>query len=104
MSYPTRTVVLRGTATSGRTSDPLCVADYAVQALSWETSADTTGSLTVQGTLANGFTAAIAAAEWSTLSTVAAQGQFTLDAGSQWIRVVLPANEPDSTVRFSGQY
>lgn len=101
----TRThTMISPTVGSGLTSSALCVADYGTQTLSWQTSADTTGSLTVQGTLVDGFTAAIANADWSTLSTVAAQGQFTLDAGSRWIRVLRPANESSSTVIFAGKY
>lgn len=85
------------------TSGPYLVADLRdYQALSWETVAAVASNLTVQGTLMSGATQTLREADWSTLSVAAAQGLFTIDPGSRYIRVIRPAVNSLSTVIFHG--
>ena len=107
--YPhiTRThTLLDGTSanSSTYTSNALLVADYRTQALSWATVTGSASTLTVQGTLIDGSQAAIAEGDWSNLSFVRATGQFAVDAGSRYLRVVRGANDSQSSVIFNGIY
>lgn len=102
-SFPIVLLSGAGEAVSTYTSPAILVADYSIQALSWST---TTGdsNLTVQGTLVNGATAAIGEGDWSTLTVVAAKGQFDVPTYGRYLRVVRPAVDSRSSVIFSGIY
>lgn len=85
----TRNKVLLGAAHSGSTATYL-VADFDALTLSWRTGSNASASrLTVYGSNADGFKSALpAAAQWSVITAVAAQGIFAVDNGFKWMMVV----------------
>ena len=58
-------------------------------------------TVTLQGSNADGFTAALAEPDWSTVSTVAAAGLQNVETGFRWLRAV--RSESTTTVRSFGQ-
>ena len=91
--YTSQTIVLKGGSadSSTITSSAAMVADADQISLSVVSVAAVASNWTVQGTNANGFTAAIAEGEWSTVSVIAAQGIFSVTPGMRWIRLQRPA-------------
>ena len=73
------------------TSNAACVADANQISLSITSVAAVASTWTVQGTNAQGFTAAIAEGEWSTVSVINAQGIFSVTPGMRFIRTLRPA-------------
>jgi len=89
----TRRVVLKGSSadSSTVTSNAMLVADANQISASIVSVAAVASNWTVQGSNADGFTAAIAEGEWSTVSVIAAQGIFSVTPGMRWIRTLRPA-------------
>lgn len=82
------------------TSTPYFIGDFTQLTLSILTTG--AGSpITVQMSNANGFTAALAAGDWSTITTIATQGHFGVETGSRWMRVAR-TSESSATVILSG--
>ena len=108
--YSRQYVLLDGTSanSSVRTSFPILVADAQQISISYTTSNGSTANLLVQGSNDNGLSAggsslstAVTAPFWSTISTVAAAGIFTVSAGARWIRVIRAATDSQSSVEAS---
>jgi len=79
------------------TSGAQFVGDYA--SLSVEFGSAST--VTIFGSNANGFDTALVAADWSTVSTVAAAGLQKVETGFRWMRAF--RSQSTNTVRFHGQ-
>jgi hypothetical protein len=106
--YTRHISLLTGNAASSSnvTSGAALTADWNIVTLSWQTATASASTLTAQGTLSEGLradSAAIAEAEWSTLTTLTAQGIFTVDPGARWIRVLRGSPESASTVFLGGR-
>lgn len=82
---------------SGLTSVPYFVGDADTISLSLIT-ATTESTYTIQGTASDGFTAAIPANEWSTLTLLTAQGVFGIQPGVRWIRSIESASNSSATL------
>ena len=87
-TYTTRRVDLfdgSSTQSSTYTSDWHLVADWNVMAVSWYTDETAASLLTLQGSLDDGLSSAIA--NTSTVTTVTVAGAiYTIDPGVRWIR------------------
>lgn len=110
--YSRQYVLLDGSSanSSVRTSYPVLVADAQQISLSYTTVAAATANLLVQGSNDDGLTVtgtssslstAVTAPFWSTISTVAAPGIFTVAAGARWIRCVRAATDSQASVELS---
>lgn len=86
-----------GTNVSGNTSQAFLVADFAQMSISWESNATANASLlTVWGTNVDGLTASITT--WSVVTTLTAQGIYTVEPGMRWLRVTRPSNDTPGVV------
>ena len=81
---------------SGLTSAAYLVQDWSQMA--FQTS-DT--SIEVHGTLVHGAGAALATADWSTLTTAVAAGLYTLEPGPRYVRFV--RNASTTTILLAGR-
>ena len=84
---------------SGITSRVVNVADAAELSVSWITVG--TSSITIQGANAEGWTEAIPANAWSTVSVLGAQGIYAIQPGMQWLRILQAASTSSNTVTLS---
>lgn len=84
------------------TSGPVLTPDFTRMTLSVYTGSAGASAVTVQASNENGITAAINAASWSNVTTLTAQGEYTIDPGPRWVRAL--ANKSDTTVVFHGKY
>ena len=92
---------LDSTNSSTYTSPAYSVIEYASQSVSIQTLNAVTSLFTIQATNADGFGSAIAEGNWSNITTITAQGFYTLDPGARWLRVQRHSQESFSTVAFS---
>ena len=81
---------------STRTSNPILVADATSISASWTTQSTATSNLTIQGSDEDGLQSPIGL--WSTVSTVAAAGIFTITPGARWLRFIRPAVDSQGSV------
>ena len=104
--YPPRTQTLFDSSSANSstyTSEALLVRDYSqAQALSVLTTNTAASRFSVEGSLDDGLNAAIDANSWSNVTTLLADGVYTLDPGLRWIRVLRSALDSQATVRFNG--
>lgn len=84
-------------SSSATTSAPYFVGDFA--SLSMEIGSAST--VTVYGSNANGFTSALALADFSVVSTIAAAGLQKIETGMRWLMVYRSLST--TTVRTHGQ-
>lgn len=84
-------------SSSVTTSAAYFVGDF--QSYSFEFGSAST--VTLQGSNADGFTSALADADWSTVSVVAAAGLQKVETGFRWIRAF--RSQSTNTVRSFGQ-
>lgn len=101
--YSRQLTVLDGTSanSSVRTSNPILIADAQQISVSFMTVVTSVGTLTVQGSNSDGFFSALTSAtapDWSTISSVGAQGIFTVTPGARWIRFVRSAIDSQASV------
>ena len=82
---------------SATTSLPYFVGDFA----SLSVQMGSASTVTVWGSNANGFTAAIPEVDWSVVSTVAAAGVQKIETGFRWLRVY--RSQSSNTIRSQGQ-
>ena len=106
MSYGPRSfrlVALDGASinSSTRTSNPILVADYRQLTASLQTAGP--GSHTIQATNYSGTTVPLAEGNWSTISSVASAGAFTIDSGMRYIRFIRPATDSQGTWIIAGR-
>src|SRR5439155_8260134 len=96
--YSRSAVVLDSSSanSSTRTSNPVLVADATAIAASWTTAVAVVSNLTIQGSNEEGFQNPIGL--WSTVSTVANAGIFTVTPGARWIRFIRPAVDSQGSV------
>jgi hypothetical protein len=98
-----RVVALDGSSanSSVRTSNPVLVADWRQLTASLQTGGP--GSHTLQATNYSGSTVPLAEGNWSTISTIAAQGVSSIDPGMRYLRWIRPATDSQGTVIFVGR-
>lgn len=83
----TRNQVLLGSADGSQiTSNPFFIGDFDKVTVSRQTSTASAVNMTIQGSNDDGFTAAIGAATWSTLTSIPGAGLYTIDPGFRWLR------------------
>ena len=82
------------------TTATVLVADFDNLTVSWATDTTAASVFTIQGTNVDGFGAAIAEADWSDVTGMAAAGIFTIDPGVRWIRGLRNSNESLSISRL----
>ncbi len=70
------------------TSASVLVADFDNVSLSWLTDTTAASRYSVEASNAEGFDAAIPDATWSNITTVLADGIYTVDPGVRWIRTL----------------
>lgn len=103
---PSRPVTLLEAASANSstyTSEALLVVDYPhAQSISVITADTGASRFTLQGTLEDGFAAAIDTDSWSDLTVITAGGLYTVDPGVRWVRMLRSALESTSTVRYGG--
>jgi hypothetical protein len=80
------------------TSSAILVADYDNLTVSWLTDTGSASVFTVQGSNEDGLTASITT--WSTVSTMNADGMYTIDPGVRWLRAQRRSNESLSIARL----
>ena len=86
---------------SATTSGAFMIADYGQMSLSVQTVTPFVSLVTVQGTNADGLSAAIPDGAWSTLTALTGGNQMvTIDPGVRWLRV---ASASSCTVILSGR-
>lgn len=86
-----------GLPSSMTTSAPQFVGDFQ----SYSIEIGSSSVVTLEGSNADGFTAALAAPDWSVLSVIAAAGLQKVETGFRWIRVW--RSQSTNTVRSFGQ-
>lgn len=102
-----RQVVATNSATSSTvTSNPIWAGDANVISVSIASTAAVASVWSIDGDNADGFLSALAsglagAGEWSNITTITAQGIFSVTPGARWIRLVRPAVNSMSTVIFA---
>ena len=89
----TRNVIAKASSadSSTVTSNSILVADANTITVSITSVAAVASNWTLQGTNADGFSAAIAEGEWSNISIIAAQGIYSITPGARWVRTLRPA-------------
>ena len=84
-------------SSSQTTSDPYFIGDFT----SYSMEIGAASAVTMQGSNANGFTTALAAADWSVVSVISAAGLQKVETGFRWIRAIRTSSA--NTVRSFGQ-
>ena len=100
--YEKSKVLFNSANSSTYTSNAQLTVDLATISLSIETVTTASSLWTVQGTNENGFTSALRNAGWSNLTTLVAQGMYTVDAGPRFVRVLRHSLESLATVTMQG--
>ena len=91
-----------GVAESGVTSNTLFLGDAVMVVYSLTTSSATASRWTMQGHLADGFTAALpATADWQTVKTVTGPGLYSLDTLPRWARFQRTPSASSSTIHLT---
>ena len=94
--FPSRRVVLFD-GSSGQsstfTSNSILIADYDNLTVSWLTDTTATSRFTIEGTNSDGLTVTIPDASWSVVTTVLADGIYSIDPGIRWLRGRRASNE-----------
>lgn len=103
--YTRRVVALDSTSANSATttSNAVLVADWNAITISWVTQSASASLLTIQGTDADGFTATIAAGEWSTVTQLSGQGVYAIEPGLRWIRAGRSAIDSQGSVVVAGR-
>jgi len=105
--YSRQAVMLDGTSANSNVtiSPPFLVADAGQISISYITVVASVNSLTVQGSNDDGLSQGASSLSttvslpfWSTISTVASQGIFTVTPGARWIRVMRVATDSRASV------
>lgn len=97
----TRFAVLLDPSTSDVTGGPFFIGDFTQLTLSRISQIAGASNLTVQVSNSDGFTAALAADDFSHVTALAAQGAFGVETGPRWIRV-LRKSASSETIAISG--
>ena len=77
-----------GANQSTLTAGPYFVGDFETMSMSWSSSTAASSTLILTASNDDGLTAGTSIATYSTISTVGAQGLFTIDPGMRWLRAV----------------
>jgi len=85
---------------SSNTAGPHFVGDFQTMSMSWETVVAST-TLILSASNDDGFQSSINT--YSTISTVAAQGLFTIDPGMRWLRAVRASAGSDEVAILAGR-
>src|SRR5512146_1086 len=102
----TRNVTATGSATSSTvTSNPIWAGDANLVTVSIASTAAVASVWSIDGNNADGFQTALAtgvagAGEWSNITTITAQGIYSVTPGARWLRVIRPAVNSMATVIF----
>lgn len=88
-------------STSDVTGGPVFIGDFTQLVLSRITQLGTASNLTIQVSNSNGFTAALAADDFSHVTAVAAAGAFGIETGPRWLRVIRKSASSE-TIAISG--
>lgn len=91
----------RSLFTAGSSSLTTSAAYYVGDFTSLSVEFGSASTVTLQGSNGDGFTTALAAADWSTLSVIAAAGIQKVETGFKWLRVF--RSQSTNTVRLYGQ-
>ena len=102
MAY-TKHKTLLDTSASSVTGGPMLIADYTQLTISWVTQVGGASTLTVQMSNEHGLNADFGTAAWSHITGLSAQGEFGVETGSRWMRV-LRASASSATVQVSALY
>lgn len=104
MSQIRRTYSMMTVGFSGQTSNPVYIGDAAGGSLSLSLiTADASSAYTVQGSNADGFTAAIPANTWSTMTVLGAGGIYAIQPGAAWLRAIESFSTSSGTLILSKQ-
>jgi hypothetical protein len=96
MQIPYRKAMLSWNS-SAITSPVLFVGDAITMSISLTTTT-TASTYTVQGSNSDGFTVAIAAGQWSTITLLTTQGIYAVEPGFRWIRALQAASNSSATM------
>jgi hypothetical protein len=87
--------------TAGSSSQTTSGAYFTGDFQSYSVEIGAASAVTLQGSNADGFTTALAEADWSTLSVIAAAGIQKVETGFRWARAIRTSSA--NTVRSFGQ-
>ena len=103
----TRQVVFAGSSANSSTVTwgPVWVGDANTISVSLQSVAAVASVWTIEGNNQDGFVTALSAlsapVEWSTVTTITAQGMYSVTPGARWLRVVRPAVNSLTTIIFA---
>ena len=100
MAY-TKQKTLLDPSSSDVTGGPYFIGDFTQLTISRVTQLGTASNLTIQVSNSNGFTAALAADDFSNVTAVAAAGAFGIETGARWLRVIRKSASSE-TISLSG--
>lgn len=90
-----------GIAESALTSNVVFLGDASMAVWSLASSSATASRWTIQGSLTDGFTAAIEASSWFDVKGVTAPGLNSVDTITRWVRFQRAPSNSSSTIRLT---
>jgi hypothetical protein len=94
-----KTITMLSWNSSTATSQPMFVGDVVRMSLSLTTTT-AASAYTIQGSNADGFTVAIPATQWSTVTVLTVGGIFAVQTGMRWIRAQQAASTSSATLQL----
>ncbi len=94
-----KTLTLLSWNSSTATSPAVFVGDVVRMAVSLTTTTNAS-TYTLQGSNADGFSAAIPSGQWSTVTALTAQGIYAIQTGFRWIRAQQAASTSSATLQL----
>lgn len=97
MTLIPRTNTMLSWDSAAATSNPQFVGDVVRMSVSLTTTT-AASSYTIQGSNADGFSVAIPAGQWSTVTVLTAPGIYAIQTGMRWLRAIQAASTSSATL------